>query len=68
MSPRGETLAEAEANIRDAVRSTYRREVIGDIGGFGGLVEVPEGYRRPVLVSSTDGVGTKALVARATGR
>ena len=49
-------------------RSTYRSEVLGDIGGFGGLVEVPAGYRQPVLVSSTDGVGTKAMVARAAGR
>ncbi|HEX6421734.1 MAG TPA: phosphoribosylformylglycinamidine cyclo-ligase [Acidimicrobiales bacterium] len=58
----------AVARIRDKVRSTYRPEVLGDIGGFGGLVTLPEGYRRPVLVSSTDGVGTKAMVARAAGR
>lgn len=41
---------------------------IGAIGGFGGLFELPAGYRRPVLVSSTDGVGTKMAVAVATGR
>jgi phosphoribosylformylglycinamidine cyclo-ligase len=58
----------AVARIKDKVRSTYRPEVLGDIGGFGGLVEVPAGYRQPVLVSSTDGVGTKAMVARAAGR
>ena len=58
----------AVARIRDKVRSTYRPEVLGDIGGFGGLVTVPAGYRQPVLVSSTDGVGTKATVARAAGR
>jgi phosphoribosylformylglycinamidine cyclo-ligase len=58
----------AVARIMDKVRSTYRPEVLGDIGGFGGLVELPAGYRRPVLVSSTDGVGTKAMVARAAGR
>jgi phosphoribosylformylglycinamidine cyclo-ligase len=58
----------AVARIRDKVRSTYRPEVLGDIGGFGGLVTLPAGYREPVLVSSTDGVGTKALVARAAGR
>ena len=56
------------SRIKDKVRSTYRSEVLGDIGGFGGLVEVPAGYRQPVLVSSTDGVGTKAMVARAAGR
>ena len=50
------------------VRSTYRPEVLGDIGGFGGLVAVPAGYDDPVLVSSTDGVGTKLKVAEATGR
>jgi phosphoribosylformylglycinamidine cyclo-ligase len=55
--------------IRDHVRSTFRPEVIGDIGGFGGLFSFPQGrFRQPVLVSSTDGVGTKALVAQAVGR
>lgn len=54
--------------IRDTVRATYRPEVLGDIGGFGGLVALPGGYQRPVLVSSTDGVGTKAMVATAAGR
>ncbi len=60
---------EAVRRITDKVRSTLRPEVIGDIGGFGGLFEFAQHrYRRPVLVSSTDGVGTKALVAKATGR
>jgi phosphoribosylformylglycinamidine cyclo-ligase len=60
---------EAVDRIRAAARSTYRPEVLGDLGGFGALVAVPtDRYRSPVLVSSTDGVGTKALVARATGR
>ena len=55
--------------MRDLVASTADRPgVIGTIGGFGGLFELPEGYRRPVLVSSTDGVGTKMAVAMATGR
>ena len=54
--------------IRDVVRSTYRPEVLGDIGGFGGLFRVPPGYRDPVLVAATDGVGTKLAVAQATGR
>jgi phosphoribosylformylglycinamidine cyclo-ligase len=55
--------------MRDLVASTADRpEVIGGIGSFGGLFEVPEGYRRPVLVASTDGVGTKMAVAIATGR
>lgn len=60
---------EAVARIRDKVRSTFRPEVIGDIGGFGGLFAFPsDRYREPVLVGSTDGVGTKALVAQTTGR
>jgi phosphoribosylformylglycinamidine cyclo-ligase len=60
---------EAVRRIRDHVRSTFRPEVIGDIGGFGGLFGFASGrYKNPVLVSSTDGTGTKALVAQATGR
>jgi phosphoribosylformylglycinamidine cyclo-ligase len=60
---------DAVARIKETVRSTFRPEVIGDIGGFGGLFRFdPSRYREPVLVSSTDGVGTKALVAEATGR
>jgi phosphoribosylformylglycinamidine cyclo-ligase len=55
--------------IRDLVASTAGVPgVIGSIGGFGGLFELPTGYRRPVLVSSTDGVGTKMAVAMNVGR
>ncbi len=62
----GEAAVEA---IKADVRSTFRPEVIGDIGGFGGLFRFdPTKYREPVLVSSTDGVGTKAQVATAVGR
>src|SRR5438445_4607262 len=60
---------EAVDAIKEDVRSTYRPEVIGDIGGFGGLFAFPQHrFRNPVLVSSTDGVGTKALVAQAVGQ
>ncbi|HKA03612.1 MAG TPA: phosphoribosylformylglycinamidine cyclo-ligase [Acidimicrobiales bacterium] len=59
---------ETVARLARHVRSTRRPEVIGDIGGFGGLVAVPGGYEDPVLVSSTDGVGTKLKVAEAAGR
>ncbi|HEX2273311.1 MAG TPA: phosphoribosylformylglycinamidine cyclo-ligase [Acidimicrobiales bacterium] len=60
---------EAVARIRARVRSTFRPEVLGDLGGFGGLFAFdPSRYRQPVLVSSTDGVGTKAAVAQQTGR
>jgi phosphoribosylformylglycinamidine cyclo-ligase len=59
----------AVALIKEAVRSTYRSEVVGDIGGFGGLFALRAAdYRQPVLVASTDGVGTKAMVATALGR
>jgi phosphoribosylformylglycinamidine cyclo-ligase len=51
------------------VRSTFRPEVIGDVGGFGGLFAVDwKRYRDPLLVSSTDGVGTKSVVARLANR
>ena len=60
---------EAVARIKDKVRSTFRPEVIGDIGGFGGLFSFANHrFRNPVLVSSTDGVGTKALIAQAVDR
>ncbi len=59
----------AVARIARLVRSTYRPGVVGDIGGFGAMFD-PAGLGgdRPLLVSSTDGVGTKALVAAAAGR
>lgn len=50
--------------MRDAVRSTYRPEVLADIGSFGGFFALDiKRYREPVLVSGTDGVGTKLRVA-----
>jgi len=55
--------------IKEHVRSTFRPEVVGDIGGFGGLFAVDwKSYRDPLLVSSTDGVGTKSLIARLADR
>ena len=60
---------EAVRRIGPLVRGTYRPEVIGDIGGFGGLFDIGRsGYRDPLLVSATDGVGTKAEIARQAGR
>src|SRR5579862_97106 len=57
----GEELVE---RIKPHVRRSMRREVLGGIGGFGALVEVPlDRYRQPVLVSGTDGVGTKLRLA-----
>src|SRR5207244_12891672 len=49
-------------------RATNRAEVIGGVGGFATLVRVPSRFREPVLVSSTDGVGTKLKVACLAGR
>lgn len=50
--------------MKQSVRSTYRKEVMGDIGGFGGLFALDsKKYEQPVLVSGTDGVGTKLRVA-----
>jgi phosphoribosylformylglycinamidine cyclo-ligase len=55
--------------IKPHVRRTQRREVLGGLGGFGALVRVPlDRYRRPVMVSGTDGVGTKLRLAIDTGR
>lgn len=49
--------------IRNLVSATTRPGVLGGIGGFGGLFQLPTGYREPVLVSGTDGVGTKLKLA-----
>jgi phosphoribosylformylglycinamidine cyclo-ligase len=55
--------------IRTLVRSTFRPEVLTDIGGFGGLFRFdPKKYKDPVLVSGTDGVGTKLKIASVMGR
>jgi phosphoribosylformylglycinamidine cyclo-ligase len=50
-------------NIKPFAKRTMRPEVLSGIGGFGGLVEISKKYREPVLVSGTDGVGTKLKLA-----
>lgn len=50
-------------HIRALVESTYRPEVISKLGGFSSFFELPAGYQQPVLVSGTDGVGTKLKLA-----
>jgi len=54
--------------IRAHVDSTRRPEVVGALGGFAGAFSIPAGYRDPVLVAATDGVGTKTAIAAAVGR
>lgn len=54
--------------IRGMVDGTRRPEVLGSLGGFGGCFELPSGYQKPVLVSGTDGVGTKLKIAQKLNR
>jgi phosphoribosylformylglycinamidine cyclo-ligase len=61
----GDALVEA---IKPFARRTLRPEILAGIGGFGALAEIPKKYREPVLVSGTDGVGTKLKLAFQLGR
>jgi phosphoribosylformylglycinamidine cyclo-ligase len=54
--------------IKGHVRRTMRPEVLTDLGGFAGMCAIPGGYREPLLVSCTDGVGTKLKLAFLTGK
>jgi phosphoribosylformylglycinamidine cyclo-ligase len=56
----GEALVD---RIKGAVKRTTRKEVMGGLGGFGAMCQIPAGYKEPVLVSGTDGVGTKLRLA-----
>ncbi len=68
----GVSISEGDRFVREIkthVRSTYRKEVLGDIGAFGGFFGASfAGMKSPVLVSSVDGVGTKLLVAQMAGK
>ena len=61
----GDALVEA---IKPFARRTMRPEVLGGLGGFGALCSIPKKYREPILVSGTDGVGTKLKLAFTLGR
>jgi phosphoribosylformylglycinamidine cyclo-ligase len=61
----GDALVE---DIKALVKPTMRPEVLGGIGGFGALMRIPARYRKPILVSGTDGVGTKLKLAIDTRR
>lgn len=60
----GDALVE---RIKQVAKTTSRPEVMGGLGGFGALCQLPTGYREPVLVSGTDGVGTKLKLAMELG-
>ena len=61
----GEAVVE---RIKPLVARTFRKEVMGGLGGFGALFDLAGKYREPVLVSGTDGVGTKLKLAFALDR
>ncbi len=63
-----EAANEAMRGIAALVRSTRTPNVLSELGSFGGLFRVPRGMDAPVLVASTDGVGTKLKLAFMTGR
>ncbi len=50
-------------NIRPFIKATHRTEVLGNFGGFGSAFRLPSNYKKPVLISATDGVGTKLRLA-----
>ena len=58
-----------KGTLPELLATTHRREVLGKVGGFGGLFALDtRKYRQPILVSSADGVGTKLKIAFAMGR
>ncbi|MCB5235187.1 MAG: phosphoribosylformylglycinamidine cyclo-ligase [Candidatus Cloacimonetes bacterium] len=60
---------QAVKNIKDRVRTTYNKNVLSELGSFGGLYRMDkEAWDKPILVSSTDGVGTKLMVAIMAGK
>jgi phosphoribosylformylglycinamidine cyclo-ligase len=63
-----EMAEKAKARIGELVAGTRTALSAGQVGAFGGMIRIPEGMRKPTLVLSTDGVGTKVLVALEAGR
>ncbi len=62
---KGQIVARVAARL---ARRTKRPEVVAGVGGFGAVFRLPRGYRRPLLVAATDGVGTKLAIAQMVGR
>src|SRR5690349_15984926 len=60
--------ADAIESARSAIESTWGPDVVGEFGSYGGLFRAPKGMKKPLLCSSTDGVGTKIAVAVACGK
>jgi phosphoribosylformylglycinamidine cyclo-ligase len=58
-----EAKADAIESARTAIEATWNSDVVGEFGGFGGLIRAPSGMKKPLLCASTDGVGTKIAVA-----
>jgi len=63
-----EEKADAIESARGAIESTWGKEVVGEFGAYGGLFRMPKGMKKPLLCSSTDGVGTKIAIAIAANR
>lgn len=55
---------ESVERIKKHVKRTFNSNVVSQLGGFGGMFDLPSGYKQPVLVSGTDGVGTKLIIAQ----
>lgn len=63
--PEGEKFVE---KLKPLVKSTFNKQVLSGLGNFGAFFRIPKGYRKPVFVASTDGLGTKLKVAQAMNR
>ena len=63
-----EAAARLKGRLKEMAGTTFGPEVLSELGGFGGLFAVPSGFREPVLVATTDGVGTKLKIAVLAGR
>jgi phosphoribosylformylglycinamidine cyclo-ligase len=62
----GVSISEGEQfveKLKPLVKSTFTRQVLTGIGNFGAFFQIPKGYKKPVFVASTDGLGTKLKVA-----